>query len=641
MAIRNGGFNTGIPVGKLIGGNDFDEVQTVSENIEAIKSLSQQVVAITNINDNLANIINAANLVTTIPSLVAAAQAARDAAVVARTGAEAARDAAQQTLIDVRAISTALTGSVTQAAASASEAAASATQAAQSVTSAQAEVVNAQAQVTLATAEKTAAATSATNADTSATASATSANLSRDWAIKDTDVVTGEKSSKTHASDASVSANSANTRAIVATNSATLAGEWASKAVDSPVQGSMFSAFHWAEKARVSAETVSSTIIPRGEWDASAGNFPPTPSPSTQWELYWVSVAGTLPSPVGAVRIGDQIIWNVNNSNWFVVRSSGGDAVVSVNGMIGAVMLNAASVGAVSTEATAPDPQVIKTDLALDRPGFSRMELISDQLFNGGVFIRNAAVADSQYRSVGIDNLDGPVVYSVNGGNKAIYHEANKPTASDVGALPSNGIARLGGDLNINSRRVVNGFATVIELANSRYNFGYRSAPTNLRASSNPTIQIGTGSLHEIYHGGNKPTAADVGVDSPAQVTAKIIAHELPTPDFHLPLTSGIHISEGVGTTTFTRPTAETYTDKYGVSRTAPIDEPRIEANGLLLGTTDKLVISEDNRGLTFYPIGSVSTSGSELLVQAVNGDHIKDIRGYLVPLTAEQQAVL
>ena len=86
----------------------------------------------------------------------------------------------------------------------------------------------------------------------------------------------------------------------------------------------------------------------------------------------------------------------------------------------------------------------------------------------------------------------------------------------------------------------------------------------------------------------------------------------LSSPLLDIPLKNSLAITKGVGATTFTRTTTATYIDRYGVLKTAAIDEPRFEKEGLLVeGTsTNLLTYSED-----FSNAAWAKTSGLSVLL--------------------------
>lgn len=112
---------------------------------------------------------------------------------------------------------------------------------------------------------------------------------------------------------------------------------------------------------------------------------------------------------------------------------------------------------------------------------------------------------------------------TVDGEEYTLYHEGNKPNASDVGAFPiggntsdnpimgnayfANNHGILLKDTNGNNRR-----AAWMTDTNTMY-FGDSSTQTNFQSSGTPSIKIG-GTMYSMYHEGNKPSASDVGANT-------------------------------------------------------------------------------------------------------------------------------
>lgn len=68
------------------------------------------------------------------------------------------------------------------------------------------------------------------------------------------------------------------------------------------------------------------------------------------------------------------------------------------------------------------------------------------------------------------------------------------------------------------------------------------------------------------------------------------------SPLLDLPLQNSLSMKAGVGSTTFTRASTATYIDRYGVLKTASIDEPRFEKEGYLNeGSSTNLLTYSDN----------------------------------------------
>ena len=77
----------------------------------------------------------------------------------------------------------------------------------------------------------------------------------------------------------------------------------------------------------------------------------------------------------------------------------------------------------------------------------------------------------------------------------------------------------------------------------------------------------------------------------------------LTSPLLDLPLKNSLSMKAGVGAVTFSRSTTGTYIDRYGVLKTAAIDEPRFERDGLLIegSSTNIALYSEDETQWSAY----------------------------------------
>ncbi len=70
----------------------------------------------------------------------------------------------------------------------------------------------------------------------------------------------------------------------------------------------------------------------------------------------------------------------------------------------------------------------------------------------------------------------------------------------------------------------------------------------------------------------------------------------VPEPDFCLPLISNLDLERGFGDVSFSRSTTATYIDKSGVLRTAGVNEPRFEREGILIeGSSTNLLPDSNN----------------------------------------------
>lgn len=92
--------------------------------------------------------------------------------------------------------------------------------------------------------------------------------------------------------------------------------------------------------------------------------------------------------------------------------------------------VTAEQANAVST--LAGEDQVMAENLSINKAGVSGLSLETD---SSGISIRNLAVPDNKYRSIGINDNGKAQVYSRDLGFKDIYHEGNKPTPAEIGAI--------------------------------------------------------------------------------------------------------------------------------------------------------------------------------------------------------------
>lgn len=135
----------------------------------------------------------------------------------------------------------------------------------------------------------------------------------------------------------------ASTSALRASEAKMMAEAWAQNPEGSDVNGrpGEFSALHWALKAQRWAQAITAQLVWAGPWNAAAG-APAVPDDGQGVPFYRISHPGVI-AGVSYVA-GDYLHWDPATRSWF--RIDGSDAVISVNGMTGAVVLGAADVGA-------------------------------------------------------------------------------------------------------------------------------------------------------------------------------------------------------------------------------------------------------------------------------------------------------
>ena len=240
-----------------------------------------------------------------------------------------------------------------------------------------------------------AASTSEANALASENAAQSSELKANSWAENNygVEVESGKYSAKHWAIDAENSASSASTsasNALASENAAQLSEDnastseanalasenaahsselksekWAEETKDVEVESGKYSAKHYSEyamqyrdEAQLAAQSLSGGMFFGGEWDASSGSTPPTPTEGSAF--YKITAPGTINAVQYA--IGDSIVYNNITDTWF--KLDGSDKVDSVNGKIGAVVLSTTDVSEGSRQyfTTSRARTAIKTD---------------------------------------------------------------------------------------------------------------------------------------------------------------------------------------------------------------------------------------------------------------------------------------
>ncbi|WP_323970723.1 tail fiber domain-containing protein [Aeromonas hydrophila] len=145
------------------------------------------------------------------------------------------------------------------------------------------------------------------------------------------------------ASQAAQDQAAASASARRASLSESMAEAWAQNPEGIDINGrhGEFSALHWAMQAQKWAKAITSQLVWLGAWNAAAGT-PPTPAAHQGIPFYRISHDGVIAGV--SYLAGDYLHWDPATKGWFKI--DGSDAVISVNGMTGAVVLSAADVGA-------------------------------------------------------------------------------------------------------------------------------------------------------------------------------------------------------------------------------------------------------------------------------------------------------
>lgn len=176
-------------------------------------------------------------------------------------------------------------------------------------------------------------ATSAVASAAASDASAVSAAASQASAASSKDsAATSMTTAKSYADNAGFSAGSAQSSKDAAAASQTLAMQYANAAVNVQVAPGQYSAFHWAEQARLIS---AGALIYRGMFDATTGSMPASPKLG---DFYVVSKAGTVAAI--AYAKGDMVLYD--GTAWDRIDNQ--TVVTSVAGRTGAVVIGQADV---------------------------------------------------------------------------------------------------------------------------------------------------------------------------------------------------------------------------------------------------------------------------------------------------------
>ena len=110
---------------------------------------------------------------------------------------------------------------------------------------------------------------------------------------------------------------------------------------------------------------------------------------------------------------------------------------------------------------------------------------------------------------------------------------------------------------------------------------------------------MATINLTDVLNGEDRPTIEDIA----SNTTNNILIDKytgavgnISNPILDIPLNNNLNIKQGNGSVTFSRASTATYTDMYGVLKTAQVDEPRFETGGLLVepSSTNLALYSND-----------------------------------------------
>lgn len=403
---------------EFLGGEAAVASSIAAAQLSATNAAASATAASTSASDAAATLVSVQALETNFNDIGTTANtaiAAKDEAVT-KAGEAAASAAAALTSKNSAAVHDSSAASAAGGAAtSATNASTSASNAAISASAAESAKIAAETAATNATAGATSATTSASNALASADAAGASEQLAEDYAAsadlaesnaviaqlaaegaRDTATTKADEAS-TSATNAASSASAASTSEGNAGSSATLAAQYAVHPRDTLIPTTPdYSAYHWAQEASDSAAAVSGAVQWMGPWDAALNGTPPTPS---QPSRYYITSSGTVDG--FSVDPDDQIIYDTISGSW--IKSDGADAVASVNGYLGTVVLTHTDVGALAAGATAVAADKLATARTITLGG----DLTGSAVFDGTVNVTiTAAVADDSHNHI-IANIDG------------------------------------------------------------------------------------------------------------------------------------------------------------------------------------------------------------------------------------------
>lgn len=132
----------------------------------------------------------------------------------------------------------------------------------------------------------------------------------------------------------------------------------------------------------------------RGPWDASGGQFPPTPNNTV--DHYRISASGTMKNSTQTIQAntGDNLYWELATKRWYLIDNT--DQVTSVDGQKGAITLPKSSATNSTSETTIANVHGVKKAFdkgveALERANDTYTKSEADNRFLG----KTAKAADS------------------------------------------------------------------------------------------------------------------------------------------------------------------------------------------------------------------------------------------------------
>jgi len=186
-----------------------------------------------------------------------------------------------------------------------------------------------------------------------------------------------------------------------------MSSSYANAPVNMQVTPGQYSAFHWAEQARLIAV---GAVVYKGSWDASGSTMPPSPKLG---DFYFISKAGTVSGvkwASGDMAVFDGTLWE---------RIDNQQTVTSVAGRTGAIALTIADIAALQT--------------ALDsKQTRGALQSVVSQGAGSSVLYRDAADAVTRFGVIFGDNTFNLCSYDDTGGYRASRIAMPRDSASPV-----------------------------------------------------------------------------------------------------------------------------------------------------------------------------------------------------------------
>lgn len=497
----------------VIVGANTENIAVVANDIEAVKSVPAQMEEIREaVSTTTANAQTSTTNANSALASKNAAAASESAANASKVASKASEDAAKMS--ELAAYSSELSSLANAEAAEASKTAAKAaeTNAIANSTSSYDYSELARGYANAAEVSKSASSASASQSANSASASLASANAAKASETVSSASQVASKSSETAAKASETASKASETAAKNSEDIAT--AKAAQTAADAALTASHVTQtaanVALAEAAKDAAEAAASTvtggIIDKGAWDASTGVFPakptrPLPEGGTALvSAFWkVTVAGTA----GGISFltGDDLRFSANTDEFYKVDNT--DAVASVQGKTGAVILNASEVGALATPTgTHAEDKVLVAGASAGTSKYSphtiSKSVPADALFTDTVYTHPTNDGDLHVPATGTTS-NGKVLVAGSTVGSAAWRAL---VTSDIGGLSTALAAKLDATANAVSASKLKNTVTINGVSFDG------SANITITAANPFTLTRGTGLTGSDYTGAAATTWA-------------------------------------------------------------------------------------------------------------------------------------